>query len=66
MEGTYIIEVNYYGAAAPSLTGPVTVEADIFTNYATPTEKRETLTVRLTNRRETCKVGEVQRGVSRK
>ncbi len=59
MEGTYIIEANYYGAVAPSLTGPVTVEADIFTNYATPTEKRETLTVRLENRRDTCKVGEV-------
>ena len=62
MEGYYLI--NYFSATAPRLTDPVTVQADIFTNYTTPAEKRETLTLHLANRGDTCKMSEIPWGVS--
>lgn len=57
--GDYRVEVNYYGSRAQRLFGPVTVQAEIFTDYGRPTEKRQTLTVRLEKEKGVVPLGTV-------
>jgi uncharacterized protein YfaP (DUF2135 family) len=58
--GEYRILANYYGSGAPTLSGAVTLQADIFTNFGRPNEKREAITVRLTEDEEALEVGVVE------
>ncbi len=58
--GTYKIEANYFGSQATRLTGPVTVQVDVLTNYGRPNEQRKSLTLRLKEAKETVRVGEIE------
>ncbi|MDQ7826704.1 MAG: VIT domain-containing protein [Candidatus Eremiobacteraeota bacterium] len=58
-KGTYKVDVNYYGSSAPSLMGPVTVQAEVITSFGRPEEKRRNLTLRLAEGKETQRVGEI-------
>ena len=58
----YLIQANYYGSRQQELTGPCTVQATVITDFGRPTEKREALTLRLTNQRETVTIGTVTLG----
>jgi len=58
--GTYKIEANFYGSRAQTLLGPVTVQAEVFTNFGRPNEQRRSITLRLESRNDTFKVGEVE------
>lgn len=58
--GTYKIEVHFYGSSAQTLLGPVTVQAEVFTNFGRPNEQRRSITLRLETRDDTFKVGEVE------
>jgi uncharacterized protein YfaP (DUF2135 family) len=60
MRGTYRIEANFYGINAPTVTGAVTVQAEVFTNFGKKDEKRQTLTLRLEKKADTYLVGEIQ------
>jgi len=60
MSGVYKIEANYYGNSAPTVTGAVTLQVDIFTNFGRKDEKRQSITIRLTTEKEVIKVGEVK------
>ncbi|MDH5680349.1 MAG: VIT domain-containing protein [Spirochaetota bacterium] len=60
MRGVYKIEANFYGSSAPKLIGAVTLQLDIYVNYGRPNEKRQTVTLRLENKREVIKVGEIK------
>jgi Ca-activated chloride channel homolog len=60
MKGRYQVQANYYGSGAPSLTGAVTVQVDVFTNYGRPNEKRSSITLRLKQKREVVSVGEIE------
>ncbi len=60
MEGNYKIEVNYYGSSAPKLIGAVTLQVDVYTNYGRPNEKKKSITLRLTGKKETVKVGDIK------
>ena len=60
MPGVYKIEANYYGNSEPSVTGAVTLQVDIFTNFGRADEKRQSITIRLTTEKEVIKVGEVK------
>ncbi len=57
--GTYKIRANYFGSQQQTLQGPVTVQATVITNFARPDEKRQSLTLRLTDRKENQDIGEV-------
>jgi Ca-activated chloride channel homolog len=59
MSGQYKLEANYYGSSAPTLTGAVTLQVDVFTNYGRANEKRQTLTIRLTQSKDVVHVGDV-------
>jgi Ca-activated chloride channel homolog len=58
--GEYLIQVNYFGSNSPTLQGPVTVHADVYTNYGRKNEKRQRLTLRLTEEKETFTIGKVK------
>jgi Ca-activated chloride channel homolog len=60
MHGVYKIQSNYYGSRAQALVGAVTLQAEIFTNYGRPNEKRKAITLRLTEKQEVITVGEIE------
>lgn len=51
-EGNYKVEVNYFGSTNQSLSGPTTVQAELYTNYGKSNEKKEVITLRLDNSKE--------------
>jgi len=59
MRGVYKIEANFYGSGAPTLTGAVTLQAEVFTDFGRPTEKRQAITVRLEQKKDEVFVGEI-------
>ena len=58
--GVYKIQTNYFGSQEQKLTGGTTVQATIITNFGRPNEKRQHLTLRLTQNKETVTIGEVK------
>ena len=58
--GEYRIEANYFGSSAPSMSGAVTLQAEVFTNYGRPNEKRQAMTLRLNEGKETFRVGLIE------
>jgi len=60
MNGVYKIEANYYGSSAAKLLGPVTLQADVFTNYGRANQQRKAITLRLKAKKETILVGEIE------
>lgn len=59
MKGQYKIQANYYGSREQTLVGPTTIYLDIYTYYASGAEKKETITLRLSQNKEVVNVGEV-------
>lgn len=59
-KGEFKIQVNYYSSRAFKLLGPITLQVDIFTDYGRKSEKRKSITVRLTERQEVIDVGSIQ------
>jgi Ca-activated chloride channel homolog len=57
MRGTYKVQVNFFGSRAQTLSGAVTLQLDLFTNYGRPNQKRKSVTLRLTEKKETITVG---------
>jgi uncharacterized protein YfaP (DUF2135 family) len=62
MPGRYLIKANFYGSRAQQLTGPTTVQATIITNFGRPDERRQVLTLRLTEAKDVVEVGGVDFG----
>lgn len=60
MRGMYKVETNFFGSRAQSLSGAVTLQAEVFSNFGRPNEKRRTITLRLTESRETFTVADVE------
>ncbi|WP_395142704.1 VIT domain-containing protein [Armatimonas sp.] len=60
--GVYKIQTNYFGSNEQKLTGGTTVQATIITNFGRGNEKRQHLTLRLTQNKETVTIGEVTLG----
>lgn len=58
-KGDYVIETDYYGSHSQKVIGPVTLYAEVFTNYGRPDETLQTLSFRLGSRKEVVKVGVV-------
>jgi Ca-activated chloride channel family protein len=60
MPGTYRIEADYYGSTSARLVGAVTLRVDLFTHFGRPDEHRESLTFRLSGKKDRIAVGEIQ------
>jgi hypothetical protein len=58
--GMYKINANFYGSRSTRLLGPVTVQVDVLTNFGRANEQRKSLTLRLTEAKETFRIGEIE------
>jgi Ca-activated chloride channel homolog len=60
VHGMYKIEANYYGSRATRPLGAVTVQADVYTDFGRPNERRKSLTSRLSETKETVPIGAIE------
>jgi len=60
MKGTYTVRTKFFGSSAATLQGAVTLTVDLYTDYGRPTQHHESLTLRLTENKETFTVGELR------
>ncbi len=60
MPGVYKIKAHFYGSRSVELLGSVTVQADIFTNFGRPSQKRESLTFQLKQKEDVYEMGEIE------
>jgi hypothetical protein len=59
MPGEYKIQCNYYGSTQTSIVGPTTVQATVITHFGRPDEKRQAMTVRLAQQKDTVDIGSI-------
>ncbi|HEY4328827.1 MAG TPA: DUF2135 domain-containing protein, partial [Phycisphaerae bacterium] len=57
--GKYKVMANFYGSHQQSIQGPVTIQAMVITNFGRADEKRQSMTLRVTEEKETEPIGEV-------
>lgn len=57
LDGDYVIEANYYGSHAQKVLGPITLYAEVFTNYARPNEHKKVLCFSLDTKKQVVKLG---------
>ncbi len=62
VNGTYKIQANYYGSREQTLIGPTTIYLELFTRFGDGQEKKETITMRLTENKEVLNIGEITFG----
>jgi len=58
--GMYEVKTNFYGSRSQKIAGAVTLQVDLFTNYGRENEKRRSVTLRLTENKETFKVADIE------
>lgn len=61
-KGAYAIKAKYYGSRQQTVIGPATLTATVFTDWGRPTEKRQTLTLRLDRPQDIVEIGRVTFG----
>lgn len=59
LNGKYMVQANYYGTNAQTLTGPTTIQLELYTRYLNNAEKKETVTLRLTQNKEVIKIADL-------
>lgn len=59
-DGKLKIEANYYGNHQQKLLQPVTVQAEVYTDFGRATQKRQVLTLQLDSVKQTFFIGEVE------
>ena len=60
VKGKYKIEANYYGTHSQKILQPVVVQAEVYTNFGTPYQKKEVLTLQLDTVKGSFTVGEIK------
>ncbi len=61
-DGRYTVRVNYFGDRRQNSFGPVTAQVLVYTDFGTPQQKLERLTLRLSEKAENADVGAVTIG----
>lgn len=62
LPGPYLVQTHYYGTRSQKMLAPVTLYAEVYTDYGRPQEKRKTLVFRLNDRKQVVDVGKVEYG----
>ncbi|WP_165917279.1 VIT domain-containing protein [Flaviaesturariibacter aridisoli] len=57
--GDYAIDANLYGDRRETLGGPITIKAELFTDYGRPTQQRKVISFRLTDKKEVVRIGKL-------
>jgi Flp pilus assembly protein TadD len=59
-DGTYTVEVNLFGNTRQTNGGPITIKADLFTDFGRPGQKKETIHFRVTEQKEVVTIGKMK------
>ena len=59
LPGPYLVQTHYYGTRSQKMLAPVTLYAEVYTDYGRPQEKRKTLAFRLNGRDQVVNVGKM-------
>ena len=59
-KGVYTIEADYYGTNSQKIVQPVVVQAEVYTNFGKPNQKKQILTLRLETVKGSYLVGTIQ------
>ncbi|WP_430813865.1 VIT domain-containing protein [Carboxylicivirga sp. RSCT41] len=59
-QGRYKIQANYFGDRRPSITGPITLYAEIFENYGTMQQTSRQVVLQLKEQKQVIDLGEVR------
>jgi len=62
INGKYKIEVNLYGNTQQTISGPMAIKADLYTNYGKPNQKKETINFRVKENKEVVELGSLKFG----
>ncbi len=57
--GLYKVQTHYYGTNSQKMLAPVTLYAEVYTDYARPNEKRRTMVFRLEGQDKVVHVGDI-------
>jgi len=60
--GVYTVKAKYYGSRQQTVIGPATLTATVFTDWGRPTERKQTLTLRLDKPHDIVDLGRVTFG----
>lgn len=60
VHGMYEVKTNFYGSRSQKVAGAVTLQVDLFTNFGRENEKRRSVTLRLTESKQTFKVADIE------
>lgn len=63
-QGSYAVKANYYGSGQQTVVGPATATATVYTDWGRPTEKRQTLALRLDKPRDMVTLGSIVFGTA--
>ncbi|MDK2123082.1 VIT domain-containing protein [Parachitinimonas caeni] len=58
--GKYVVEANYFGERQQLISGPVTLQLNLFTHWGKPNEAHKVMTLRLKQPKATVLVGEFE------
>ena len=59
MPGKYAVRSNYFGSREQTLSGGTTVQATVYTNWCRPNETHQSMSLRLTENKETVTIGDI-------
>ncbi|GAA4344319.1 hypothetical protein GCM10023184_45460 [Flaviaesturariibacter amylovorans] len=62
--GAYEIEANLFGDSRQTLGGPITIKAELFTDFGRPNQRRKVISLRLTDQKEVVRIGKLVFGNS--
>lgn len=60
--GNYTVDVNLFGDHRQTLGGPIAIKADLFTDFGKPTQKKQTINLRVTTGKEVINLGSLRFG----
>ncbi len=58
--GTYTVYVDYYSESRQTITGPVTIYANLYTNYGSKGEEVKKIALQLEKTKETLQIGQLE------
>lgn len=62
INGKYKIEVNLFGSTQQTISGPMAIKADLYTNYGRSNQKKETINFRVKENKEVVELGSLKFG----
>lgn len=59
VQGKYVVKANYFGTREQTVVGPTTIYLDVYTRYSSNKEEKQTITLRLSDRKDVITIGEI-------